>query len=103
MARNSGKWVQILERYDGSGLSQIAFARQAGIKVATLRYQLQRRSKQAPSTAVTGSFREIRLAGSASSDTGLVVRIDRSGVRVEGTALPAPGWVAAVLRELAAC
>lgn len=105
MSRSKEQWARILDGFDGSGLSQLAYAEGCGLNVATFRYQLYRRAKlQTPQPErPIGRFQEVTVRGAVSPAEPCRLRVDASGVHVIGAALPSPEWVAALVRELAAC
>lgn len=102
MARHTTEqWVKILGAFDRSGLSQAAFARQRGLSVATLRWQLCRRRRLASADAecagelATQTVGFVELVSGAQLAPGLTVSLP-SGVVLRFEGLPAASW----LREL---
>lgn len=91
-----------LAEYQASGLTQVQFAEQAGIKVETLRAWIYRGpTKQAPQErrrAARSAFVEVRAAPAVG--TGVELRIGALVVRSSGW--PPAEWVAAVLAKVGA-
>jgi hypothetical protein len=105
MSRSKEQWSRILDEFDGSGMSQQAYAKCCGLKVATFRYKLYRRAKLQTSQPERpiGRFQEVTVRSGGSAAEPCRLRVDASGVHVSGATLPSPEWVAALVRELAAC
>jgi len=77
--RSADEWVQILERYDASGLTQEAFSRREGIRYGTLVAWLGRRRKRVgelpPAESPSTKFHELSLRAPSSSRANLEVRL----------------------------
>ncbi len=102
MARHTTEqWLKILGAFDRSGLSQAAFARQRGLSVATLHWQLCRRRRLATAGTegggelATTTVGFVELVSGAQLAPGLTVSLP-SGVILRFEGLPAASW----LREL---
>lgn len=92
---------RLLGEYDASGLAQVRFARQTGVKYMTLVTWLRQRRMRAGQRRTGGmKFEKLELPNMASpragAEAGIVVTLP-DGTRIEGKR---PGDVAAMLRAL---
>lgn len=98
-------WARHVAAARGESVSMGAYARQHGLAVSTLYYwQRKLREMAAPlPSRPSASFVEVRVADSPLSTTGSCTLMLGSGVRLSLPCLPAPEWLAALVRATESC
>jgi hypothetical protein len=97
--RSEGEWDAILTELPESGLSQAEYARQRGVALASLQYQLKRRRD---ATAEAAGFVEVRAGARAvvAREVGAFeVRVGPH-ICVRCAELPDAAWLAALTRAM---
>ena len=81
---DEGRWRDLIERYESSGMTQVQFARREGIKYHTFVARLGRHRRAGSKKVVKAKFLEARLPTApeirleATFASGLVVRGDNA-------------------------
>ena len=81
---DEGRWRDLIERYESSGMTQVPFARREGIKYHTFVARLGRHRRAGSKKVVKAKFLEARLPTApeirleATFASGLVVRGDNA-------------------------
>lgn len=97
--RTRDQWRELVEEYEGAGLTQEEFARSYGVKLGTFRTWLYRFRRARVSPPVR--FAEVMVPGGSEDDVRFRLELPGDVVLVLGSA-PEPRWLAELIAELVA-
>ncbi len=92
----SSNWVEIVEAWERSGKTQIAFASRSGVALSTLRSWIYRRRRESSSMRMV----EVRVAAPI-RDPGPVEIALPNGVTARVAVGTEPTWASALIKALA--
>lgn len=99
--RSSSEGARLVKRYEASGLTQLGFARENEVTVATLQYWLRKVRSGDEAPVEQFRFVEVVENGSQESSTGGMSLEFGDGLMLRFEGLPSPSYLAEVVTVLA--
>jgi hypothetical protein len=93
--------VELIKRFEASGLPAVRFAQQVGVCRSSLqRWRRRLAAAASPATGGASGFARVQLAGAAACHEPVVVRLEQAGVSVSVPAGIDARWLGRLLRCL---